>query len=48
MPGSNGAGNVGTVANQQFNNLASTLGKLNASITALQKSLGALTGSVNK
>ena len=48
VPGSNGAGNVGTVANQQFNNLASTLGKLNASITALQKSLGALTGSVNK
>ena len=47
-PGSNGAGNVGTVANQQFNNLASTLGKLNASITALQKSLGSLTGSVNK
>lgn len=48
VPGSNGAGNVGTVANQQFNNLASTLGKLNASITALQKSLGSLTGSVNK
>lgn len=47
-PGSNGAGNVGAVANQQLNNLASTLGKLNASITALQKSLGALTGSVNK
>lgn len=47
-PGSNGAGNVGTVANQQLNNLASTLGKLNASIAALQKSLGALTGSVNK
>ena len=47
-PGSNGAGNVGAVANQQFNNLASTLGKLNSSIAALQKSLGALTGSVNK
>ena len=47
-PGSNGAGNVGAVANQQFNNLASTLGKLNTSIAALQKSLGALTGSVNK
>ena len=47
-PGSNGAGNVGTVANQQLNNLASTLGKLNSSIAALQKSLGALTGSVNK
>ena len=47
-PGSNGAGNVGTVANQQFNNLASTLGKLNSAIAALQKSLGALTGSVNK
>ena len=28
--------------------MASTLGKLNASIAALQKSLGALTGSVNK
>lgn len=47
-PGSNGAGNVGAVANQQLNNLASTLGKLNTSIAALQKSLGALTGSVNK
>ena len=47
-PGSNGAGNVGAVANQQLNNLASTLGKLNSSIAALQKSLGALTGSVNK
>ena len=47
-PGSNGAGNVGAVANQQFNSLASTLGKLNTSIAALQKSLGALTGSVNK
>ena len=47
-PGTNGAGNVGAVANQQLNNLASTLGKLNTSIAALQKSLGALTGSVNK
>ena len=47
-PGSNGAGNVGAVANQQLNSLASTLGKLNSSIAALQKSLGALTGSVNK
>lgn len=47
-PGSNGAGNVGAVANQQLNSLASTLGKLNTSIAALQKSLGALTGSVNK
>lgn len=47
-PGSNGAGNVGAVANQQLNNLASTLGKLNTSIAALQKSLGSLTGSVNK
>ena len=28
--------------------MASTLGKLNSAITALQKSLGALTGSVNK
>ena len=33
---------------KQLNSLASTLGKLNSSITALQKSLGALTGSVNK
>ena len=47
-PGTNGAGNVGAVANQQLNSLASTLGKLNSSIAALQKSLGALTGSVNK
>ena len=47
-PGSSGAGNVGAVANQQLNSLASTLGKLNTSIAALQKSLGALTGSVNK
>ena len=47
-PGSSGAGNVGAVANQQLNSLASTLGKLNSSIAALQKSLGALTGSVNK
>ena len=47
-PGTNGAGNVGAVANQQLNSLASTLGKLNTSIAALQKSLGALTGSVNK
>lgn len=34
-----GAGNTGTAANPQLNNLTSTLGKLNASIAALQKSI---------